>query len=194
MAWKNDFTPNRLSFDTTAYMDLFKYICNIYLDDLSEKLKNLVMGEIWINGNGSYKIMRLTACAAVKETKREITNDHILLEVGIDMDDLKSRSEAIYVRVYVVLHGNQSEGRLHEKPGVATWNKHVLSKGIPNPDNRDSDNDLPDEFNQNDVSVDIVTKTSDNVKRDADKYVKIMVDGIKRTMNGFDLSSFVKVV
>ena len=194
MAGKSDFVPNKLSFDTAAFMSLFKNICNVYLDDLSKELQNLVMGEIWINGNGSYKIMRLTACAAVKETKREITNDHILLEVGIDMDDLKSRSEAIYVRVYVVLHGNQSEGRLHEKPGVATWNKHVLSKGVPDPDNRDSDNYLPDKFNKEDVFVDIVGKTSENVQNDANRYVKIFLDGITNSMKNINLSAFVKVV
>lgn len=193
MAWGNDFHANSLSFNTVNFMDLFKKICDVYLDDLSEKLKNLVMGEIWLNGNGSYKEMRLTACAAVRETKREITNDHITLEVGIDLDDLKKVSEAIYVRVYVVLHGNQSEGRLHEKPGIATWNKHIIYKRMPNPDNRNSDNYLPDEFNQNDVSADIITKTSANVEKNADKYIKNFVDGVTNTIQRMDLSAFVEV-
>lgn len=190
---ENDLKLNRLSFDTAAFMTLFKDICNLYLDDLSEKLKNLVMGDIWINGNGSYDVMRMTACAAVKETKREITNNHILLEVGIDMDELRSKSEALYVRVYVVLHGNQSEGPLHEKPGAATWNKHVISKRIPEPDKRNSDNYLPDEFNQEDVLLDIVGKVSENVQRDANKYVQIFIYGLQGSLRSLNLSSFVNV-
>lgn len=188
----NDLKLNKLSFDTNAFMAIFKNICNLYLDDLSQKLKNLVMGEIWLSGNGS-SAMKLTAVAAVKETKREITNDHILLEVGIDLEDLKGKAEALFVRVYVVLHGNQSGGPLHEKPGIATWNKHILIKRLPDPDTRNADNDLPDEFNQTEKAEDIVRLVAENVEKDANKYIKIFIDGIKGALASINLAAFVNV-
>ena len=39
---QNEIQLNKLTFNTAAFMDVFKNICNTYLDDLSKELKNLV--------------------------------------------------------------------------------------------------------------------------------------------------------
>ena len=109
------------------------------------------------------------------------------------MDELRGKGEALFVRVYVVLHGNQSEGPLHEKPGVATWTKHVAVKRVPKPDTRNADNYLPDKFNQEDVSVDIVGHVSDNVSNDANKYVGVFLDGLKGALNSLNCAAFIEV-
>ena len=185
----SDLQINHLSFDTKGFMSLFLAIVNTHLDTLSQYLKNLVMGEIWLNGNGS-AIMKLTACAHVKETNRVVTSDMIELDVGIDMDGLP---ENIYVRISVVLHGNQGSGPLYEKPGVATWNKHVIAKGIPDPDRRNADNALPAGFNQTDKMKDIEKGISENIEHRANKYVNDFLRALEADLSRVDWSSFLIV-
>ena len=173
-------------------MTIFKGICNLLLDDLSQQLKNLVIGEIWLNGNGS-RYMRLTACAAVKETSREVTDQHIKLEVGINFDELKSKSEEIFVRVSVVLHGNLgggSSGVLYTKPGQLTYKKHVTNKSMST---AKSVYQLPDEFAQGDVSIEITGLVSENVEKQANKYVSMFINGLKETLWKINIPAFVDV-
>jgi len=188
----NDFIPNRLSFDVAGCMALIKNIYGLYLDDLSAKLVEIVQYEIMKNGNGS-KIMRLSAASEVKETRREITDEMIILEAGIDLDALKG-SEPIFVRVSVVLHGNQAGGPLKSKPGQDTWTKHVGYKRLSP---AKTVFDLPDGFNQDDVSEQIETEVSkqisENASKQIDKYAKTFADNVRQALNAIDWSAFVKV-
>lgn len=184
----NDFIPNHLSFDAAACTALIKKIYDLYLNDLSAQLVAIVQKQIFDNGNGS-TLMRLSAAAEVRETKREITDDEICLEVGIDTALLK-RSENVYVRVMVVLHGNQADGPLMTKPGQATWSKHVLVKRLSS---SITAHPLPGEFNQYDKETDIVSKVESNISKQTTKYLNAYVRNVKAALDSIDWSAFVKV-
>ena len=182
-----DLKLNKLRFNSAACFALVQQIIDTHLDELSEFLVNIVRWQIWANGNGSYKYMRLLATALVEETKREITNDHITLEVGIKMEGLNERA---FVLVSVVLHGNQAGGPLHEKPGIATWTKYVTMKRMPDPDNRNANNMLPDGFNQDDKMDDILDKVEQNVLRDSNKRVDAFIAAVAHDINSMNWSAF----
>lgn len=184
----NDFVANHLSFDTAGAIALIKNIYNLYLDDLSQNLINIVQREIAKNGNGS-DLMKLSAMAEVRETRREITDSEIILEVGIDTAALKSH-ENVYVRVMVVLHGNQGSGKLKTKPGEMTWTKHVIVKRLSP---AVTEYPLPDEFNQTDQETDIVAGVESNVSKQANSYIKAFAGNVKGALDSIDWSAFVKV-
>lgn len=185
---RNDFVANHLSFDTNACLLMLERIYNLYLDDLSHDLVAIVQREIFINGNGS-TLMRMSAAAEVVETKREITRDEIRLEAGIDSATLKSQ-ENVYVRVMVVLHGNQGSGPLTTKPGQLTWNKHVLVKRMST---AQSAYPMPDEFNQTDAEADIVAHIESNISQQTNKLLNAFVRNVQGTINMLDWSAWINV-
>ena len=189
MAQRNDFIPNKLSFRVNNCLSLIEQIYNLYLDDLSQHLINIVMGEIWLNGNGS-TIMKLTACAAVRETKREITAKHICLEVGVDPELIKGEGEAIFVRVSVVLHGNQAGGILKSKPGQLTWNKHIIAKQMST---AKDEFELPDKFNQDDAMPDILKDIENNIDDQLGKYIEVFASNISKATSNINWSAFIDV-
>ena len=186
MALSDWLKNTNLRFNSDACISMIKNIIDTYLDDLSKHLVDIVRGEIWLNGNGSYQVMRLFTAALVKETKREITDDHILLEVGIMTQDLP---EDAFVRVAVVLHGNQGGGVLTTKPGQMTWSKHVISK---RPSTAKSVYNLPDEFNQGEALEDIVKNIDENINAQFSKYVNSFVHNVKTALRSINLSAFLE--
>ena len=195
---KNDFQRNKLSFRVSDFTDLFKKVIDLYLDDLSQHIQNIVMGEIWLNGNGSV-FMKLAACALVKETKREITKDSICLEVGIDTDELKGKSERAFVIASVVLHGNMQGSAwtwrdartMYTKPGVATWGKNVDDKRVHVPAGQQP-RAMPG-FAQQDVMADIINGITKNSQQQIQKYVDIFVRNVNNALSDINWSAFTEV-
>lgn len=189
---KSDLQLNKLSFDISGFLGLAERIYNTYLDILSEKLISVIRGEIWTNGNGS-RWMRLTATGPVKETRREITENHVVLEAGVDLDELKAKSEETFVRVSVVLHGNLASGPLMTKPGQMTWKKDVSNKSKST---AKSVWLLPGEGKpgaQGFVQIDITKNLKANVEKEIRKYVEDFINNVSRALMGLNLSSFVQV-
>ena len=172
----SDWTQYKIGFDSAGCNALIKKIYNVHLDVLSEKLINIVRGDIWLNGNGSFKVMRLFTVALVEELKREIASDHILLEVGIKMDQLP---EDAFVRVSVVLHGNQASGPLVTKPGVATWGKHVIGHEVHVKAGEES-YDLPEGFTKYDVIDEIKKNVDNNIQRHINDFMNAVAADVSR--------------
>lgn len=181
----SDWHPNHLSFDSAGAMALIKNIIDAHLSELSDYLVRIVRGEIWLNGNGSH-LMRLYADAAVKETKREITNTNVTLEVGIKMDELP---EDGFVRVSVVLHGNQAGGPLMTKPGQITWTKHVLAK---HKSTAQTSYLLPDGMNQGEKMDDILKNIEENIKHESKKYVDNFIEAVNADVRRINWSAFLR--
>lgn len=192
----SDFIPNKLGFDFSGCVDYIKKIMNVHLDMLSQELIKIVVREIWNNGNGS-RVMRLDACANVKETKREITNDHVSLEVGIDMDKLKSKGEDLFVRVAVVLHGNMNGSQwtwrdaqmMYTKPGVETYGKNVTNKRVHVPKGA-TPRAMPG-FAQQDVMPNIVYGIEHNSEKEIQKYIQNYMDCVDRDILRMNWSAFI---
>ena len=195
----SDLQLNHLSFNVVACMDMIKKILNTYLDQLSYYMQLIVANQIWIHGNGS-QVMRIDAVSQVKETKREITDDMIELEVGIDLDEVKGKNEDLFVRVSVVLHGNMKgdswtwrDGRvMYTKPGVATYGKNVTNKRVHVPAHY-KPRALPDGFAQQNVIQDIVNGVEQNVEKQIEKHVNDFEDNVSRALNSINWSAFIEV-
>ena len=193
----SDFTPNKLVFDTNGCVDMIKNIYNSDLDDLSNKLAQIVIKQIWDNGNGSI-VMRLDACANVRETKREITDDRILLEVGIDMEKIRSTKEDLYVRICVVLHGNmmgdswtwRDARTMYTKPGEETYGKNVTNKRVHVPPDQ-KPRPLPAGFAQPNAMTSIVEGVSQNAEKEVQKHVDNFVNNINKALNSLNWSAFI---
>ena len=197
MSNQKDLVLNHLSFNTGAFMDMVKKITNMYLDDLSYILMAIVITEILKNGNGSM-VMRIDASSKVKETKREVTDDHITLEVGIDLDELQSNEE-MFVRVSVVLYGNMKGNSwtwrdaevMYTKPGQETWGKNVTNKKVHVPEHY-KPRAMPG-FAQPNKYRNIAENISVNTKKEAEKYVGLFVNNVNHALNSINLSAFLEV-
>ena len=147
----SDFVPNKLGFNTNAYMQEFYRYLDIALNRLSYSVQDIMKREIMANGNGS-KVMRETACAQVKEIERKINGSEVTLTVGIDESKLGGFSDQVFVRTMVVLHGNVAWGPLMTKPGRMTWKKDVNYMSMSPPVNKDGSprkpKMMPDSFMQ----------------------------------------------
>ena len=147
----SDFTPNKLGFNTNAYMHEFEKYLNIALDRLSFSVQEIMKREIMANGNGS-RVMRATACAQVQELERKFDGSEATLVVGIDESKLGGFSDQVFVRTMVVLHGNVAHSPLMTKPGQMTWKKHANYMSLSPAVNKDGSprkpKIMPDEFMQ----------------------------------------------
>ena len=189
----SDLKLNKLRLDTAGCMRAIKDILNIQLDKLSVSLIRIVSSEIQSNGNGSSR-MKSRAIWNVKETKREVTSDHVTLEVGINFDDLK-KDEELFVCVSVVLHGNMNGSTwtwrdaqvMYTKPGQETYGKHVTDKRVHVPEWY-TPRALPG-FAQQDVSREI----SMNVEKEINRYVGNYMDSVARAIDAMDWSAFLIV-
>lgn len=180
----SDWHPNHLGFDSAAAMSLIKSIIDFHMDELSMFLQRVARAVIVAVGNGS-RVMRLFAAGVVEETKREISDDHALLEVGIKMDELP---EDGFVRVSVVLTGNQGGGALMTKPGVSTWKKDVIGRGMST---AKTSYPLPAGFNQGSKLDGILDMVLKNVENDSQKYVNAFIRNVNNDIRKIDFSQFI---
>lgn len=132
----SDFIPNKLGFNTNAYIREFDRYLDIALNRLSFSVQDIMRREIMTNGNGSRE-MRETACAQVHELERKINNNEVTLVIGIDESKLGGFSDQVFVRTMVVLHGNVTHSPLMTKPGQMTWKKDVSYMSLSPPTNKD---------------------------------------------------------
>ena len=179
----SDFTPNKLGFDTNGFINALMRIADAYMSETSDILILLFKKEIDRNGNGA-KIMKDDAKSVVREILHEVANDHITIEAGFDEEMARSMAKDFFVRVMVVIHGNQGGGRLTSKPGMSTFKKHVIGYG---PSTAKTKYDLPEEFNQMDVSRGI----RDNVMKDIEKYFDVMIAKISDALTPDFFSMFI---
>ena len=180
----SDWHPNKLGFDSAGAMQMIRDVIDWNLDSLSIILQRIVMASLVAFGNGS-KIMRLFAAGVVEETNREITDSHVILEIGIKMDNLP---EDGFVRVSVVLHGNQGSGPLMTKPGQMTWGKHVIGRSTSS---AKTAYPLPDGFNQGEKMPDILNMVQKNVENDAKKHISDFIRNVNNDISKIDFSQFI---
>ena len=148
--------------------------------------------------------MRTDACLYVKETKREVTDDHILLEVGIDTEQIKNLKEDLFVRISVVLHGNMNGmsmsssnwrysygAMMYTKPGQETYGKHVTDKRVHVPEGQQP-RAMPG-FAQGDKMADITEGVSKNVDTQITKYVNQFIREVNGALNSLNWSAFIGV-
>ena len=118
------FERNPIGFDSAGCMRAIRMMAEAYMNQTEDIMIEIMKRHVKEYGNGS-KIMISDAASAVREILREVTNEYINIEVGVDESYARAMSEQFYVRTMVVLHGNQAEGPIHTKPGRSTWKKHV---------------------------------------------------------------------
>lgn len=190
----SDFTPNKLSFDVKGCIAAVNDVLNYQLDKLSVALIRIISAEIQQNGNGTSE-MRARAIWNVKETKREIADDHVTIEVGIDLDELKGNEE-MFVNVSVVLHGNMKGSAwtwrdaqmMYTKPGVVTYGKvdgHIGDKRVHVP-KWYRPRALPG-FAQQDVSREI----EQNVEKEINTRVEDFMNSVVNAIDSMDWSLFI---
>lgn len=124
MALNLKFEPNKVSIDTKGAITAIQKLAEAYMDIVSDRMVEIMRRWVYELGNGS-KVMRNDAKAAVREIVHEVTNEYLNYEIGIDEAAARGMSEQFFVRVMVVLHGNQASGPIHAKPGQSTWKKDV---------------------------------------------------------------------
>lgn len=179
----SDFTPNKLGFDVNGCMNAIMRMADAYMSQTSDILINLFKKEIDRNGNGS-SFMKGEAKKVVHEILHEVTRDHITIEAGFDEAMASGMAKDFYVRVMVVIYGNQANGKLMSKPGRSTFKKYVTNYG---PSTAKTLYPLPDGFNQIDASQGI----RENVLKDIEKYFEVMLIKIDSSLDGNFFSQFI---
>ena len=179
----SDFVPNKLGFDTTGCMNAIMRMADAYMSQTSDILITLFRKEIDRNGNGS-RDMKQDAKVVVREILHEVAEDHITIEAGFDEAMARSMATDYYVRIMVVIYGNQAGGKLTSKPGMSTFKKHVRGYG---PSTAKTKYDLPDGFNQTDASQGI----RENAMKDIEKYFEVMIIKINESLTGDFFGQFI---
>lgn len=179
----SDFTPNKLGFNSAGCMRAIMAMADAYMSQTSDILITLFQKEIDRNGNGS-KFMRSDAKSMVREILHEVTEDNIKIEAGFDEGTARSMAKDFYVRVMVVIHGNQAGGTLHSKPGMSTFKKNVVGYGKSG---AETVYDLPSWFNQPDISGIL----RDNVMKEIEKYFEVMLIKINESLTGDFFAQFI---
>lgn len=178
----------KVSFNTKGFIEAVQRIVDEALSSVAEDFSYILQDYVRQNGNGS-GIMIDSAVSAVESVLKEMTTERVLYEIGIDESKLSGKGEDFMVRVLVVLHGNQAGGSIREKPGVATFKKHVMNKGIPDPDRR-TGKDLS-QFNQSeDIVEGVIRNALEEIKPVFDDCVRQVTEEIS---DPAFLNSFVQV-
>ncbi len=129
--------------------------------------------------------MKKTAKAQIKEVVREVVEDYIKIDVGVDESTLSSMGEQTLIRTVVVLHGNTHRNdMIKTRPGQDTWKKHVNYHDI----NKVSKSvyDLPQFVQDEDMGTPITENAIKQVKvyfEDAIKQMSKLVDSIHLFVN-----------
>lgn len=161
----SDFQRIPIGFDTKGCMEAMKRVIEAYMSRLDDIFVELFKQQIDANGHGS-KYMKTDAKRVIREIRREVTDDFIESQVGFDEAYARSIATDFYVRVMVVLKGNQGQGKLYSKPGQKTWKKHVTNYSLSRAKTR---YELPEGFNQ---EGDISGKIAENAVEEIEKYFK----------------------
>ena len=154
------------------------------MSETSDVLIKLFQKEIDRNGNGSH-FMKHDAKSVVHEILHEVAGDHITIEAGFDENMARSMAKDFYVRVMVVIYGNQAEGTIKSKPGRSTFKKHVVGYGLSS---AKTTYDIP-QFNQDSVAEGI----KQNVMNDIEKYFDVMIAKLATLCDGNFFSQFITV-
>lgn len=175
---------NKFGFNANACYAAMLQIADNAMTECAERMVDIMKRQIEMNGsaNGS-QLMVMSAVDQVKIILHDIVDGKIGINVGIDEGALRGASEELFVRVMVVLHGNQAGGPLYTKPGQDTYKKHVTNKG---PSTAKDVYALPAGFNKN---TEIVPGVMYNTMNQILKYFNDMIDYLK---GRFD-SSFYKL-
>ncbi len=136
------------------------------MSETSDILLMIMKKEIDRNGNGS-SYMKTDAKRVVREILHEVVADHINIEAGFDEAMAHGMATDFYVRVMVVVYGNQAGGPITSKPGMATFKKHVTG---PSPSTAKTKYDIP-QFNQYDASDGIL----ENTMKEIERYFDVMI-------------------
>ena len=179
---------NTIGFNGNACFAAVRKIADGVMDLLSGELQDIFKEQIAINGNGS-SIMVESAVAQVKEVSREATDELIKLSVGIDEESLRSMSLELYVRVMVVLHGNQANGHIWTKPGQPTFKKHVVGPTVNRTGNAEDAYPIP----QFDWPVDVSEYIVENSLKRIESVIREALDMIYDACNSAFFESFVTV-
>ena len=178
----SDFTPNKLGFDSRGCVNAIIRMADAYMSQTSDILINLFKLEIDRNGNGS-SFMKSDAKKVVREILHEVAQDHITIEAGFDENMAKGMATDFYVRVMVVIYGNQAGGHIKSKPGLSTFKKNVVGYG---PSTAKTVYDLP-QFDQQDASEGI----RDNVLKEIEKYFEVMLIKLDLSLDGNFFGQFI---
>lgn len=179
----SDFTPFKLGFSHRLYDDILD-IADSLMNRLSMLLCESIRAQIDVAGNGTSD-MQNTAKRYVKEISRERTGTGLELTCGVEPSF--GSDERDFVRISVVLFGNQAGGQLTTKPGEQVWSKGVGSKGLSR---AQSVYALPYGFNQyGKVSI-----IMDNVMNyDMKKYIEDYMNSLVAAISKMDFSQYVTV-
>lgn len=174
----SDFIPNKISFDVAGYKSEFNQCLNIALDKLSGNMHDVLCRVISQCSEAAGIMIKVTQ-DNVREISREITNDYVKIEVGIDENDFAG-DEQTRVRVMVTLHGNHE---VWARVGGVAWTKHVNEK---RKNNVQTEYRLPF-FEQSDHS-DTMMLAFD---RDIEKHVRDFFDTLDGLLASIDYSKYI---
>ena len=177
---KNDLIMNHVSFNETGYMADIKDILNICLDTLSGHMHDVLCAAI-AQCSEAAMVMIIEAQKNVKEISREVDNNHVSIEVGIDEGAIGGGEQG-FVRVMVTLYGNHS---VWARPGGVAWTKHVNTK---RPNQVKTEYHLP-YFEQGDHSAVMMKAFEHDIK----KYVKDFLDMVYTMISSIDYSQYIQV-
>jgi hypothetical protein len=179
----SDFIPNKLGFNAAGCSTAILRAADALMQETVDIMLIIMKKEIDKNGNGSSD-MKADAKTMVREILHEVAEDHISVDAGFDEAMANSMARDFYVRVMVVLHGNQAGGVLYSKPGASTFKKHVRGYG---PSTAKSVYKLPDGFNQLDASDGILN----NTMKEIEKYFEVMIAKLATMLTGDFFGQFI---
>lgn len=162
----NDLKLNKIGFDYSGCMRELMKVADEYMTETEDVLIRLFKHEIDRNGNGSH-VMKDDAKQVVRSIVHEVLDNTINIQAGFDENMAKGMALDFYVRVMVVLYGNQAHGNISTKPGENTWKKYVTNYGPSTAKTRYA---IP-QFDQFDVSQHIV----DNVMKQVEAWFRVML-------------------
>lgn len=181
---KIEFKPNKLYFDTAGAIKAIQKLVEDRLGEVADTMVVIIRKEIMNNGNGS-TFMRQTAANAVEKELTKSTSTEVEYEIGFN--DAVMGVDELFVRIMVVMHGNQAHGRLWTKPGSLTYKKHVTG---PSESSAQSTHPLPEGFNW---TEDITQHVIDNADKEIKHLFDACINQINQEINGSLLAPFFHV-
>ena len=155
----SDLVLYKVGFNAEACINAIIMMADAYMSQLSDELIRIMKQQIdGANGSGR---MKGDAKKVVREIVHEVNRNHIHIESGFDEDMAHGMGLDFYVRVMVVVYGNQAGGGIVTKPGSSTWKKNVVGYG---PSGAKSVYAIP-QFNQGDASEGILQNTMNEIEK-----------------------------